>query len=135
MRWDFVFEHCRTRLLADALLESVMDGTNFVYPAQAGREVTVPSIEYLLIYDREEELFNPIGLQVDFWIKGLAKARQVERRIRLLTHSDVGQDLGGERMWIRFLDGRQVLYPKDPGVVHKILDFEAKPMRELYAEL
>ena len=132
MRWDFVIEFWKARLEADAALISVMGSSVFVYAAQAAKPVKVPSIEYLIVGDREEELFNPIQVQVDFWVKGIKKAAQIERRIRLLTHSDVGQELGGERMWLRYLDSRTTEYPAELGVVHKTLDFLFEPMREKY---
>lgn len=135
MRWDFVLEFWTARLLADAALESVMGSATYIYPASAARPVSIPSIEYLMIGDVEEELFNPITVQVDFWVRGIKKAAQVERRIRVLTHSDVGQDLGGERMWLRYLDSRTVEYTAEKGVVHRILDFRFEPIREKYATL
>lgn len=133
MRWDYVIEFWTARLLADAALTSVMGYSGFVYPGQAARPVKVPSIEYLMMGDVEEELFNPIQVQVDFWARGIKKAAQIERRIRVLTHSDVAQDLGGERMWLRYQDARTTDYPADPGVVHRILDFQFEPIREKYA--
>lgn len=132
MRWDFVIEHWTDRLEADALLVSVMGAANFVYPAQASHPVKVPSIEYAIVGDREEELFNPITVQADFWARGIKKAAQMERRIRTVTHSDTAQDVGGERMWLRYLDSIQIDYPADPGVVHKALTFLFEPLREKY---
>lgn len=132
MRWDFVMEHWSARLLADAALISVMDSADFIFPAQASRAVRIPSIEYSIVGDREEELFNPITFQADFWMRGMKKAAQVERRIRVLTHSDNSQILGGERMWLRYLDSQELDFPSEPGVTHKVLQFLAEPLRELY---
>jgi hypothetical protein len=132
MRWDFVIEHWITRLQADAALVSLMNSSVFVFPGQAFKAVKIPSIEYSIVGDREEELFNPIQVQVDFWQRGIKKAAQTERRIRMLTHSDVGQDLAGERLWMRYLDSRTTEYPAELGVVHKVLDFLFEPMREKY---
>lgn len=132
MRWDFVIEHWITRLQADASLVSLMNSSAFIYASGAAKPVKVPSIEYMIVGDREDELFNPIQVQVDFWQRGIKKAAQTERRIRLLTHSDVGQDLGGERLWMRYLESRTTEYPAEPGVVHKILDFLFEPVREKY---
>lgn len=135
MRWDFVVEQWIARLNADPALLSVLGGGNLIYPAQASRPVTVPSIEYLVSSDTEGELFNPITVVVDFWARGIKKSAQIERRIRLLTHSDVGQDVGGERMWLQYQDGRTLEYPKEEGVVHRQLEFLFTPMREKYAVL
>lgn len=128
-----MIEGWAARLNADAALESVMDGKDLIYPAQAKRPVGIPSIEYLVVADREEELFNPITVFVDFWARGIKKSAQIERRIRTLTHWDVGQDLDGERVWIHISDGRGLEYPADSGVVHKQLEIQFKPIREKYA--
>jgi hypothetical protein len=133
VRWDFCVEHWTARLLADAALVSVMgSASGWIAPAQAARPVKIPSIEYGVLTDVEEELFNPFELQVDFWARGLKKAAQIERRIRLLTHSDVAQELGGERMWIQYQDGQQLDYPAEPGVVHKFAIVRFEVIREKY---
>lgn len=131
MRWDFVIEHWIARLQGDAKLKSLMDTKNFVYEGEAGREVRIPSVEYAIVGDDEEETFNPIQVQVDFWIEGARLAAQVERRIRFLTHHPVAQDVGGERMWMLWRGSRRGSYSKKPGVTHKILFFEFKPVSEL----
>jgi hypothetical protein len=132
MRWDYFIEFWTARLLADPALVSVMGRAAFIYPAQSARAVIVPSIEYTLISDTESELFNPIGIQVDLWAKGIKKAAQVERRIRVLTNGDVGQDLGGERVWMQYRDARTLDYPKDAEVIHRTLDFEFEAVRGKY---
>lgn len=131
MRWDFVIEFWTAELLADPALISVMGAsTGWIYPGQSARAVTIPSIEYTLIYDREAELFNTIGIQVDLWARGIKKAGQIERRIRTLTHHDTAIELGGERLWKRFVDGRTLDYPAEAGVIHRSLDFEFEAARE-----
>lgn len=131
MRWDVIIAAWLERLLADAPLTSALDGNN-VFPASANRPVGIPSVEYLFIGDREEELFNPFQIQVDFWCRGIKLAARVEQRLRLLSHKDTMQELGGEQLWITYLDGRQIEYPADPGVIHKSIDFEFKPFRDKY---
>ena len=101
MRWPFVREFWIARLVNDPDLISVMGYADFVFPASAAKPVKIPSIQYLKFGDTEEELFNPIRVQVDFWMRGKVKADQVGGRIYLLTHSDVAQELGGERMWMQ----------------------------------
>jgi hypothetical protein len=133
MRWDYFIEFWTARLLADPALVSVMgSASGWIYPAQSARPVTVPSVEYTLITDTESELFNPIGIQVDLWARGIKKAAQIERRIRVLTHGDTGQDLGGERVWMRYRDARTLDYPSDAGVIHRTLDFEFEAVRGKY---
>lgn len=131
MRWDDLVERWTARLLADPALLAALGG-NHLYPGQASRPVKIPSVEYLIVGDRETELFDAIRLQVDIFARGLRKAATIERRIRILTHRDVAQDLDGERGWMRYVDSRSVGFPSDPGVVHRILDFDVAMIREMY---
>lgn len=132
MRWDAVIPDWVERLTSDALLIQHLEG-NSVYPANASRPVRVPSVEYLMVGDRPTEIFSEIQVQVDVFARGLRVAGLIEKRIRLLTHKDVAQDLGGERMWLQYQDSRQVDFPSDPGVVHRILDFQFTPVRNYNA--
>jgi hypothetical protein len=133
MRWPFVIEKWTERLSDDQGLESVLGGKGRIYPGQATRPVQIPSVEYLIVGDREDELFNPILVQVDFWARGIKKASQIERRLRLLTHRDVAQELGDERLWMQYLDSRSIEYTADPGVAHRQVDFRFTPLKEQYA--
>ena len=135
MRWDELLPAWVARLLADPELVDLLEGEGAIYPAQAARPVRIPSVEYLTVLDRESELFNPVGLQVDVFARGLDLEARIERRIRMLSHHDTRQDLDGERVWLRYLDSRTVDFPSDPGVVHRILDFELEAIRERYAHL
>ncbi len=107
--------------------------TDAVYPAQSARPVRVPSVEYTLpITDIEEENFNPITVQVDYWARGAPKAAAIERRIRLITHRDTARVVGGCRMWTQYLDSRSHEYPAELGVVHRSLDVRLTPVRLKY---
>lgn len=131
MKWDFVVEEWLARLFDDAALMSLLDGRK-IFPASANRPVKVPSVEYLMRYDREEEWLNVVGFQLDLFVRGIRNAAQVERRLRLLTHHDTSQELGDERVWFQFRDARSIDFPSDPGVVHRALDFECQSVREKY---
>ena len=132
MRWDAVIPDWVERLLADVQLVQHLEGRH-IYPANANRPVKVPSVEYMMIGDRPTEIFSEIQVQVDVFAKGLRVAGLIEKRIRLLTHKDVAQELGNERMWLQYQDSRQVAFPSDPGVVHRILDFQFTPVRNYNA--
>lgn len=135
MRWDFIIPAWLDRLAADAELVSligVSNGEPNIYPAQNSKPVRVPSIEYLAQYDRESELWNLMGIQVDFWAKGIRIVSQIEKRLRALTHWDVGQMLDGERLWLQYRDGRTLEYPADVEVTHRQLDFEFEAGRIKY---
>jgi hypothetical protein len=128
MRWDFVIPEWVDRLLNDAALVQLLKGPH-IYPPNATRPVRVPSIEYDMIYDRATEIFNPIGVQVNIFAEGMRLGGLIEKRIRLLTHHDVGQELGGERMWLIYQDSSTVEFPSMPGVIHRIVEFEFTPAR------
>jgi len=136
--WDVVVEAWLADLLADTALTTALGGAH-IYPAQAARPVRVPSVEWLPIDDREEEIHNPILFQVDYWAKGTTLAATIERRLRRLTHRDVARVwmLDGEtlRLWTRYIDSRTHDYPADPGVLHRSLDFQIKPLREKWQYL
>lgn len=107
-----------------------------IYPAQAARKVGVPSVEYTLpIIDRETELFNPITIQVDYWVRGVNRAAVIENRLRTLTHRDTSRVIGGMRMWTRYLDSRSHEYRAAEGVTHQSLDFLFEPLRSKYQDL
>ena len=128
MRWDSVMESLTARWLEDSALRSIMNYKDFVFEGEAGRAVKIPSIEYAIVGDTEEETFNPIDIQVDSWIEGVRKAAQIERRLKWLTHSPVAQELDGERMWLTYRGRRRGSYTAKPGITHTILFFEAKPV-------
>ena len=132
MRWDFVVTEWVVRLAGDAQLVSILTGLH-IYSANANRPVKVPSVEYIMVGDTESENFNPIQVQVDIFARGIRRAGLIEKRVRLLTHSDVGQVLGGERMWLQYQDARTVDFPSDPGVIHRIVDFQFTPLRGVIA--
>ena len=133
MRWDAVIPDWVDRLLSDAALVQHLGGQLNVFPANASRPVKVPSVEYLMVGDRPTEIFSEIQVQVDVFARGLRLAGLIEKRVRLLTHKDVAQELGGERMWLQYQDSRTVDFPSDPGVIHRILDFEFTPVRNYNA--
>ena len=133
MMWDVVVKDWLTLVNADTALTTLLGGKH-IYPAQSSRPVRIPSVEWSLIYDQEEEIHNPILIQVDIFAS-VTKEPQIERRIRRLTHRDVARVLGGNRLWTRYIDSRNHAYPADASVLHRSLDFEFKPVREKYVTL
>lgn len=131
MRWDTVLPLLVARWNADTTLTNALGGAH-IYPAQASRPVKIPSIEYLILGNPEGESFGTIRLRVDFWAKGMALTGVIEKRLYVLTHKDVAQVLGTERLWMRYVDGRTLDYEADPGVTHRALDFEIETVRLKY---
>jgi hypothetical protein len=133
MMWDIVIPAWVALLEQDADLVAALGGPH-IYPAQAARAVRIPSVEWVIVSDRESELFNPVMVQVDIWARGVAAAAVIERRIRALTHRDVSRELvldeyEGLRLWTRYIDSRTHEYRADPGVVHKSIDIQFEPVR------
>lgn len=135
MMWDLVVEAWLDLLEADTALETELGGDDHIYPAQSSRAARIPSVEWSLVGDLEEESFNPITIQVDIFAKNVRQMVTIERRIRLLTHRDTARVLGGLRMWTRYLDSRSHDYPAQPGAMHRSLDFQFEPLRAKYASL
>jgi hypothetical protein len=138
MMWDIVIPAWIALLEQDADLTAALgvdaDGDIPIYAATAGRKIRVPSVEWVIVSDRETELFNPVMVQVDFWVRGVAAAAVIERRMRALTHRDVSRELAldeyeGLRLWTRYIDSRTHEYRADPGVVHKSIDIQFEPVR------
>lgn len=133
MMWDRIITDCWLPLIeGDAALIRIMGTGKFITPGSASKPVTIPSIQYQMFSDIEEENFNPVQIQVDYWIKGIKAARAAERRLRLLTARDTSRVLGGIRMWTKYLDSRSHDYPADPGVVHRSIDFEFSALKERF---
>jgi hypothetical protein len=135
MMWHLVLPAWVEMLKADLELSAELGGPH-IYVAQSARPVRVPSVEYTLpIIDREEELFNAITVQVDYWARGAPKAAAIEGHIRRLTHRDTARVLGGFRMWTLYQDSRSHQYPAELGVVHRSMDFLFRPLRAKYLEM
>jgi hypothetical protein len=134
MMWHLVLPAWVEMLSDDAELSAELGGAH-IYPAQSARPVRVPSVEWVAIIDREEELFNPITVQVDYWARGVPKAAAIEGHIRRLTHRDTARVLGGYRMWTLYQDSRSHQYPAELGVVHRSMDFLFRPLRAKYEEM
>ncbi len=120
------------RLNGDATLVGLLGGAGRILAAQASRPVTIPSIEWQVYGDTEEESFNPVSVRLDLFVTGVAKADQVEARVRNLSHRDTAQAIGSVRGWIRHLDTRDIEFPSQPGVVHRALDFTLEAVRHKY---
>lgn len=131
MQWVAVTEAWSAKLMADSALTTALGGLH-LYAAQAQRPVRIPSVEYLWKGDRLEESWNPMVLQVDLWAKTSRAAATIEGRIRTLTHHDLQQVLGSLRLWMRYRDGRTLDFSAEPGVIHRVLEFDVTILRDKY---
>lgn len=133
MRWDVVIEAVRKALKADAALTSAL-GSGTIEPMESNVERRVPSIRYTLVTDFDEEVLNPIMLQIDYWALSRAKAVTIEGRIEAVLKKPLGTSFAltgiGEtvRMGCELIERRDASDPQ-PGVVHRQLDFRFTPVR------
>jgi hypothetical protein len=131
MRWWPLLDPWIAQLLNDAQLVALL-GASRIYPAQASRPVTIPSVEWQTVADDESESFNVIRIQLDFWARGVEAAGAIERRLRTVLHHETAFELNGERLWSRYIDSRSIDYLNEPGVLHRALDFELEAIRGRY---
>lgn len=123
MNWDVALEAWLNAVEGDADLTAALGGAH-VYEAESGRKARVPSVEYSLITNPEDENTEGLELQVDIFARGMAQAVTLERRIRAVAHHDMPLVIGGMAMWSRHLgDARTLPYPAEEGVVHRTLGF------------
>jgi hypothetical protein len=133
MHWDAILPALSETLLADEELVAALGGPH-VYDAQSSKAIRVPSVESMMIDDRETENWNPIGIQFDFWARGRSTIAAIESRIRLLCQ-DVAQELDGIPCSISFVSATDLSYPADPGVLHRAVQIEIEVIRQQYAPL
>jgi hypothetical protein len=114
-------------LNGDAQLIAALGG-NHIYTAQSVRPVRVPSVEWIIVGDFVEEVFNPITLQLDYWAKGPGPAATIEERLRTLLHRETRRTFGGMDMSTLYEDSHTPDSPH-PGVIHRTLRFRFEPVR------
>lgn len=128
MRWDVVVPAVVAALEADAALIAELGGENIEH-MESNEAREIPSIRYTMIYDTEEEVMNPIGVQVDYWARNIEQAFVIEKRIRTVLSTPVRRVFGGIEMLTQYVDGRDMDDPQ-PGVVHRSLDFRFEPVKQ-----
>lgn len=113
-------------LRADTALMTALEGAR-IEPLESGVARRVPDLRYTLIVDREQEVMNPILVQLDYWAADRAQAVTIESRIRAVLNARVRRTVGGIGMWTLYQDSRDGTDPQ-PGVVHRSLDFRFVPV-------
>lgn len=109
-------------------------GEKRIYPEQSSRAVQVPSAEYSIIWQREDELFWMMGVQIDLFGKSRSQVEQMESELYARTHRDTSRIIGGLRMWMMYDDGREGGNPRKAGeYFHKSVDYEMRALRKKYA--
>ena len=125
MRWHTVVSAIRAALNADATLFAI---AGKVEPIEATGSRIVPMVRYTVVSDVEEEVMNPIIIQIDYWASGRAAAVAIEERIRAVLNHPIRRTFGGLDMETSF-DGARDSSDPEPGVVHRQLDFRFVPVK------
>ena len=127
MKWPSVVKDAVAALHLDGQLVAALGGEH-VYPSQASRPVRIPSVEWTLVDNREDEVMEGVLVQFDYWAPSMAAAVAIEARIRAVLGSDVRRVFRGTEMATLYRDSRTHQYP-EPGIVHRSLDFYFEPVR------
>ena len=138
MRWDTVILNAIVPTLeADSALIAELGASNRIWPAEESRPIQYDSIEWLVVSDVEEEIYNRLVIQFDVRMSrnstapALLRAARVERRIRrLLTRPDA---VRLNDIWLnaRFQEARTMPVP-ERDVAHRQIDILFEPLRERY---
>lgn len=129
MRWPDVVTALLDTLEADAALSAII-GTA-IYRSDDHRDFRVPSMEYTIISDVEEERFNPIRIQWDVFVRTDAHLIVCETRLRALMHHDLPTEIGGVKMWSQYA-ARQETQGLGDGIRGSSTDFVYTPIRSRY---
>lgn len=125
MNWPDVMREIVLLLESDTELIDALGGA-YIFPAPSTRPVRIPSIEWRIVSDYEEEVFNPITVQFDYWAK--ATEYRIETRLRVrLNRPGRFRTIGGIYMATLFEDSFDVEY--EPGFRHKMMRFQFIPLR------
>jgi hypothetical protein len=128
MRWHTVVGAVVAALKADAALVTALGGASRIDRIEATATRVIPSVRYTVVSDVEEEVMNPIILQLDYWATNRTQAITIEERIRAVLNRYVRRTFGGIDMQTSF-DGARDSNDPDVGVVHRQLDFRFVPVK------
>lgn len=128
MKWDAVMQVVVDELRSDSALVVALGGQRVARMVDRD-EVVPPAVRWTLIADTEQEVMNPLLVQLDYWATSMASAATIERRIRRVLSRRVRRTVGGIEMATLFEDARDMPDP-GVGVVHRSLDFRFEPVRE-----
>lgn len=131
MMWDQVMLRVIEMINADPVLAEIYHGTL----QQAGTAAqAVPSIEWILITDIEDELWAPCVIQFDLWNRVAADCRRGEFRLRSMFHSNLQLIIGGDlQIWSQYTDGSMLATPDRSNIIGRALRFKFTPLRRQYA--
>lgn len=128
MRWHTVISAVVAALKGDSALVAALGSASRIDRIEATATRVIPSVRYTVVSDVEEEVMNPIILQLDYWAADRAQAATIEQRIRAVLNRPTRRTFGGIDMETSF-DGARDSSDPDAGVVHRQIDFRFVPVK------
>lgn len=130
MMWDAVLERAIARIKGNATLAEIF-GDN-VRMAGTG-DLKVPSVEFTLLSDTNNELWAPILVQFDLWTDRAADNRQAERIVLSLFDLRVPGVWDDVMVMSDYVDGSTLASPARSGFSGRGLRFRISPLRQQHA--
>ena len=129
MKWDAVLVALTDVVTQDTALVAVYGDAMRMAGTDTHR---VPVLEWFLVADGEDELWDNITVQLDQWTATAADLWASERRLRQLFHQELPASMGGMSMWMQYQDGAALTVPDRDGYFGRAIRFKFTPLRELY---
>lgn len=129
MKWPAVVEALLARLEADAALLALIGSVAAITQQEDGRELRVPSVEYLIVSDAEVETTERVLVQWDLFGRTTEAAVDLERRLRQLLTARMPVSVGGVAMWMLY-QGSRTHADAGRGVKHRSFDVLYMPAGE-----
>lgn len=130
MMWHEVMERIIAIVRADDSLAMIYGGQ--LRQANAIGDFAVPGLEWTLIGDSETEIWEPVVVQFDQWVRKEDDLVRSERRLRGLFHKDLQFEVDNLLLWGQYLDGTSLPAPARSGVIGRALRFRFTPYRQQY---
>lgn len=127
MMWEELMVRVIEHINTDSVLTMLYGGN--IRKARGDSEIETPLLEYNLISDVEEELWNPIVIQFDQWQDTADAVRHSEQRLRFLFHSDMPLTLDGVQFFSVYLDGEVLTDENRDGFSGRAIRFRFTPLR------
>jgi hypothetical protein len=131
MMWDQVMKRVMAQLENNATIVAI-NGTTI---RRAGADdQAVPCLEWHLIADTEDELWTPMVVQFDQWVRFPADLITIERELRGLYHQELPVIFNGEfPMFMSWQDGTTLQTPDRSNFYGRAMRFKFTPLRQRLA--
>lgn len=130
MMWEELLSRLLDIIQHDEVMAALYGGS---IRAAGPSEITVPLLEWTLISDTEQELWNPIIFQFDQWLPTADEARHSELRLRQLFHRDMPITFDQVQFFSQYVDGDVLANPNRDDFAGRALRFRFTPLRRQYA--